>query len=454
MGANKLSITGDLALGATNKMTITGSGTVTGDGNESITVKEIDASGVSGVVTLATLEASEVGTVTTGSGADVLTHTAGAADFTVTTGAGNDQLTLAAAGVGSNSLVLDMGTGTDTLVFADTQLLTTNATNTHSVSGVDKLSYAGAFTIDSTVINNATWEISESATATDNLTVTVLAADTAIDVSGLTVTTANAASVALDTIVIDASGAGVDGVSSIKGSLINKNTITANDLDATTIVGGGFADALTGANKVDNITGGAGIDTINGDAGNDTLTGGAGADIFLVGAGAAGSNDTITDFVVGATNDDIHISNGAMEIASGTTGQWSNLDDWADVATADTMTYQTITGAFDLTGATANTNILVLNGADVANAAAAETALETGGAYALTIKGTLAAVDIFALMYDNGVDSFFAAVQSTAGVADNALPAAGDLTVTHLLTFSGITDCSTIVAAQYADIIT
>jgi len=273
MGSNKLSITGDIAIGATNTLTITGSGTVTGDGSESITAKAIDASGVSAKVTLNEIESEEVASVKTGSGDDVVETTASTteADLTITTGAGDDTLTLAKVAVGGESLTVDMGDGDDTLVLADDAAITRTGSDLNTVTGVEYLSYGGAFTVDSSVINNETWSISESAAATDNLTVTVLASDTAIDLSGLTVTAANAAAVAKDTFVVDASSAGLDGVTSIKGALITKNTITANDLDATTIVGGNKADALNGGAKADTITGGEGADVITGNEGNDTI---------------------------------------------------------------------------------------------------------------------------------------------------------------------------------------
>jgi hypothetical protein len=100
---------------------------------------------------------------------------------------------------------------------------------------------------------------------------------------------------------------------------------------------------------------------------------------------------------------------------------------------------------------TGTENILHLNGADVANAAALETALEVGGAYALTLAGTCAANDVFTVLYDNGVDSYFAAVLNST--SSSSTYGAGTLTAKHLLTFTGITDSSTIVQAQFADFI-
>lgn len=76
--------------------------------------------------------------------------------------------------------------------------------------------------------------------------------------------------------------------------------------------GTGSNDSMSGWASFDNINGGAGNDTINGNAGidrldgganNDTLTGGTQSDTFIFRTGFG--NDTITDFVAGASTDDV-----------------------------------------------------------------------------------------------------------------------------------------------------
>jgi serralysin len=75
------------------------------------------------------------------------------------------------------------------------------------------------------------------------------------------------------------------------------------------LVGGNYADTLTGDDNVNGLSGLAGNDTLNGRGGNDLLIGGAGADVLTGGAGADtfhfsavtdsrtnGGRDTITDF--------------------------------------------------------------------------------------------------------------------------------------------------------------
>jgi hypothetical protein len=273
-GANTIGLLGAFTLGGTNTLTITGTGKVTGDTSEAITAKTADLSGVSGVVTLE--HATEtLGTLKTGDGADKITLVDGAgteADFTLNTGKGDDTVTFDADGAGGESATIDLGDGSDTIAWANAQALTRTGTDVNTVSNAEKMTYGGAFTVDSSVINNQTWEIAESgSTAIDDLTVTVMASDTAIDLSGLTVTAANAANTAADTFIIDTSGAALQGVTSVKGALITKNTITGNDLDAQTLVGGNKADTINGGVKGDTITGGEGADTIAGGAGNDTI---------------------------------------------------------------------------------------------------------------------------------------------------------------------------------------
>ena len=91
---------------------------------------------------------------------------------------------------------------------------------------------------------------------------------------------------------------------------------------------------------------------------------------------------------------------------------------------------------------------------DIASASALETALELGGTFAITTNGTagtgadMAAGDAFLVAYDNGVSTTIAVVATTAGAGDNATFASGDLTVTDLITLTGITDSETIAATD------
>jgi hypothetical protein len=453
-GANNIGLKGAVTLGATNTLTFTGSGKVTGNGSEAITAKEIDASSVTGVVTLLEIESEEVGTVKTGTANDVveMTDSATEADLTINTGAGDDKLTLETDATEGQSLIVDMGTGNDSLVLVASQQILATGTDVTTISGVENVTYVGHATdsdIDSSFFNGKSYILTDGSSAVAGaITVVVAASDTSIDLSLMTVSAANKANVNADTFIVDSSGAGKDGVVTVKGALIAKNTITVNDLDATTITGGAFVDVLTGAAKADVISGGAGADTINGAGGANTLTGGAGADVFITGNGT----DTITDFVVGAANDDIHVDLSGVEAQS--TMDLVFLDDAVSVADSDSIVGTKIQGVFDADNATADTQLLILHGATIASTSALETALETGGDYALTISTNgLAAGDGFLVTYSDGTNSYLATVETTAGVSDDALAAAGDLVATNVATFTGISDVDTILAAQFADII-
>ena len=446
-GANNIGFKGALTLGATSTLTITGSGKVTGNGSEAITAKVIDASAVTGIVTLNEITSDEVSTVKTGSANDVVETTADAAtagDLTINTGAGNDKLTLHAAATKGESLTIDMGDGTDTLVFADDQAITRTGTDLNTVTGVEKLEHVGAYTVDSSVINNATWDVKQTTSNADSYTVTVLTGDTAINLSGLTVTTANAAELAGDTFVVDASAAGNETVTSITGATFAKNTLKANATTGATLTGGDKDDALTGGGGNDTIVGGAGADTITGGKGTNTITGGAGVDVLVVGAGV----DTVTDFTVGASGDTVTFSLAGVEAL--TTMDLVNLDDSASASSSDAIVFTKTTGVLDLVSAVTDSNVLVLHGSNVANASALETALEAGGAYELTHNSTtVTAGDGFIVIYGDGTNTHIATVEFSVTAVDNATVAAGTLTAKDFVTLTGIADPNTVLVGQF-----
>lgn len=81
------------------------------------------------------------------------------------------------------------------------------------------------------------------------------------------------------------------------------------------------ADQLLGGDGNDMLDGGAGNDTLDGGVGFDFLTGGADADVFAFGAAiaeiglAAGSRDTITDFVSGTDRIDLTLIDANANVA-------------------------------------------------------------------------------------------------------------------------------------------
>jgi Ca2+-binding RTX toxin-like protein len=215
-----------------------------------------------------------------------------------------------------------------------------------------------------------------------------------------------------------------------------------------TITGNGGADPLNGGAGNDTINGGAGSDALDGDAGNDTLTGGAGIDSFVIGEGS----DTITDFVVGSTtsSDTIDLDLSGIEALSG-----SDLVNMAadSITAGGPIEFTTITGATDLNAiGTSDDDILVLNGVEVSSLSALETALEAGGAYALTTDETMAVGDSILVMYDDGTNTYLANVEFTVQTSDETA-SSGELIATLVATFEGITDATSILEANFNAIV-
>jgi hypothetical protein len=235
----------------------------------------------------------------------------------------------------------------------------------------------------------------------------------------------------------------------------------------STFTSGAGSDTLTGGNLVDTFVSGEGNDTLVGGAGADDFRGGLGADTLTLGAGAdnviIGDSDlvasattvhvdSITDFAAGAGGDQVDLSvEGIQDIMGGAGSNDLVLAGAMTTVTAGTgcvVTY--ITGAYDL-GTTATTAILAVGGT-FANTNALETALETGGSRALTFNNAAAANDQILVLYDDGTNTYLAAAESGAVVANNALAAAGGLTVTNILTFAGMADVTDAAFSTTANI--
>jgi Ca2+-binding RTX toxin-like protein len=248
--------------------------------------------------------------VTTGSGDDTVETTAAVteADMTISTGAGDDTITLHTGAATAESLTINGGDGTDTLVIADGADHGTTGTDTLTITGIENLNYGGDFSISSGGINGQAFSLKDTANAgAETITVDVETGDTSIDLSGLTVTVANATAVADDIFAVDGSASTT--IAAITGAVDAVNTLTAGDIVAATLTGGGKDDTLNGGAKGDTLVGGAGADTLDGNAGADTYTGGAGADIFVINEGDTGITAatavTITDFTTASDTIDI-----------------------------------------------------------------------------------------------------------------------------------------------------
>jgi Ca2+-binding RTX toxin-like protein len=357
LGANDL--INDTVMGVTtaHNIVVTGSGDVDFT-NSAVTAKVLDASAVTGDVTANLLKSDQVATVKTGAGDDTLTTTAAAAaevDMSISAGAGDDEITLHTAAGTVNSLTIDGGDGDDTLNIADGgDHQATGAGEVVTITGIENIVLAGDADLSTSFMNNASFNM-ESAAGADAIGVIVETGDTAIDISGLTTTAANAAANAADTYTVSAALSTT--VTAITGTDIALNALTAGDIVGATLTGGALADTLNGGAKADTIVGGAGVDTIDGNGGADTIDGGAGADEITGGTGA----DTLTG---GADADDFNFVTGDTGIT---------------LATADTITdFVTASDQIDvtMTGALGAADAVVLDGSAIASFTAMVTAVD------------------------------------------------------------------------------
>ena len=356
-----------------------------------------------------------------------------------------------------NEMRLITADATSSIVF---DRLVDTATDTLTISS-RAVNTAGDAIVALTANDEETINISGSSAANDLTITTVTAGDLkTLNISGaadVVITNAIANATLLTTVdASTATGAVTINASIAAGSVTmtgNSNSTAAATFTgsgvADTITGGGGADALSGGAGADVISGGAGADTITGGSGADTMTGGSGSDDYIQSnqiAGAAVNLDVITDF--SATNTD-QIGNWSianletLEIAGAAVFDMTLAGAATSIANGQAFVFATVTAAYDL-GTDATASALIIDGNF--NTSSLATALQTGGSRELTANGIRTDGDTFFVVYDNGVDSFFALATTTAEVADNATFAA--LTITNLVQLTGVADATTIAAAN------
>lgn len=201
----------------------------------------------------------------------------------------------------------------------------------------------------------------------------------------------------------------VDASSSTASVGLRGTAVTANKV---TYTGGSGGDTIHGGNAGD---------VLSGNDGNDTITGGLAADTINVGNGTntvVFTGGLTVDAISGFTSDDI----GAFDLSDLETADKVVNSVTLDFVTGantsvladDTISMQTISGASALAAQTnlqAATNVLhyAVDGG-VANAAALELALETGGGI-ITSNGALAANDAFVVQYkDSNTNTYSYAI--------------------------------------------
>lgn len=263
---------------------VTGSGVVVATGAKALvlgaaaTAKSLDASAMTGDVTVNFDNTSDIVTVTTGAGADTFTNatTAIGTKVTINSGAGNDAFTMLTGA----KAAINGGDGYDkvTLVGDITSL---------TMSNVEELAMSSAVTSAKTSqLNGKEMIISGATTFTFGTAASNFDTDS-IDLSKLTIN--------------DATGFTVD---------VSNGLAAANYTSVTpvTVTGSSIADIIKGTANGDTLNGGAGNDTITGNNGADTINGGSGTDLIY---GDNGGTKAVAQFIIttaGATTSAANIA--------------------------------------------------------------------------------------------------------------------------------------------------
>jgi len=304
-------------------------------------------------------------------------------------------------------------------------------------------------------------DVTMTVAANDTLTTTInaptignISITGAGDASVIVLATSGTATTGNITVTLTGTGSVASGIDISDVGSVGTVTLTGG-LGDDTIKGSAGIDTISGGAGADTITGGAGADVISGGAGTDIITGGAGADsitltettsvtdVVVMTGQAATTTDTVTGFVVAKDRIDLDLSDMQGFLSTGSVVLAGDMD--ASVAADTTPTFATVSAAYDVSTAV-TADLLVISGDYTASTL--ETALEVGGGRALTVNGTVVAGSAFLVVYDDGTDSYVAYVTTAAGAADNGTYASGDLTVNNMVKLVGITDSTTVVAAN------
>lgn len=317
-----------------------------------------------------------------------------------------------------------------------------------AVSGVETLN----------IVANEATASSTKRTYTIDTNITVSSNGTTVNLSGAEGVTVGTA-IAAQTITSTLSGAFI--MSSTASGLAQ--TITSGS-GADTLYGGGGADTIDGGAGADSLVGGTGADSITGGTGADTIDGGAGNDTIVltedtaavdevtIGWSESGAYiDTIVGFTTGSSGDNIALDVSELSKVTASGGIDANATVVTDLfdgnAAGTTDGLQVITGAATVADAK---NILVLQGSTLSSTGELEDALETGGAYALTVSTTDADIvqhDSFFAVYSDGTDAYVASVRVETDPSTNGVFAAAGLEAENLVKITGV---SSIGASTFA----
>jgi len=258
-----------------------------------------------------------------------------------------------------------------------------------------------------------------------------------------------------DTIVIDAGtranddqmngGAGADTLSIAAGltATIDGDTDLVS-IETISMVGAGTL-IFTGQTEALSYKTAAGVATVTAGEGASTFTLLGDNDIIKLNTYTATASTvlghTISGFNPATGKDTVFLSEAGIEaILGGSNDLIKAGKSDVDVTAIASVITATGSGVYDLAGQAATTIVQIATNA--ANDAAAKALIIDGGTHALKANVAMAAGDIILVLYDDGTDSYLAAVETGAVIANDGLFAAANTTVTTLITFTGVADSS------------
>jgi len=271
---------------------ITGAAVVNASGAKELflaatsTMKSLDASAMTGKVTVNYDNTNDIATVTTGSGADTITNatTAIGTKATIKTNGGNDNFTM----MSTAKADIDGGDGYDTLTVGG------DATNI-TVSNIEGITTSAAITdMNASMLSGQSY-----------------------NVGGANAITFGTAAANFDTNSVDLSSLVINNVTGFTVDASNGlSTKLFTSGEAVTVSGSSIADTIKGTANGDSLTGNGGVDVIHGNSGSDTISGSAGGD-YLYGDGGGTSEVQTVSLTYNATRTDtITIAGTAVTFAS------------------------------------------------------------------------------------------------------------------------------------------
>ena len=258
---------------------------------------------------------------------------------------------------------------------------------------------------------------------------------------------------------VDALTAATIAVTASGSANLNLGTMTSTTtttIDASAL-GGELTVSAAGVGTTATITTGTGgvtsITTANGatTATNITLGSENRVNDHVIMNGTVSGLISLTNFNAGATNgDSIDISVVGIEgrdMLGGTEDLILAGNSGTSPAANQNVVIADATGTLDL--GTAATATMVRIDGDYATTGLVETAIEAGGSRELTVNGAVVeTTDIMLIIYDDGTNSYLATLTTGAAIADNGNFASGQATVTNVVTFVGVADCTDLTAAN------